>query len=124
MNNLIKTTGLAILSCLIGSACTSIPAQLEGEYTSLTPKTTTEKDLQTAVRWAGVILETRPEDGHTWRVNFSRVHWLFDILADGYRKVPRESHPEDNWVWTPQDAIDMHRPEKFGYVTFRESPVA
>ena len=59
-----------------------------------------------------------PEPGDTWRINFSRVHWLLDVLGDRYRKVPRDAHPEDNWVWTPQDAIDMHRPEKWGYVTF------
>ena len=46
-------------------------------------------------------------------------HDLFhNILDGGYRKVPREAHPEDNWVWSPQDAIDMHRPEKWGYVEF------
>jgi hypothetical protein len=25
---------------------------------------------------------------------------------------------EDNWVWSPQGVIDMHRPEKWGYVQF------
>jgi len=25
------------------------------------------------------------------------------------RKSPREQHPEDNWVWSPQGVIDMHR---------------
>ncbi|MDF1702965.1 MAG: transglutaminase domain-containing protein, partial [Planctomycetota bacterium] len=79
--------------------------------------------VEVAIPWASLAPFARgmacpPEDGNTWRVNFSRVHWLFDILADGYRKVPREAHPEDNWVWSPQDAIDMHRPEKFGYVMF------
>lgn len=59
-----------------------------------------------------------PSDGDCWRVNFSRVHWLADIIEGRYRKIPREAHPEDNWVWTPQDAIDMHRPERWGYVEF------
>ncbi|MHC4848876.1 MAG: carbohydrate-binding family 9-like protein, partial [Planctomycetota bacterium] len=59
-----------------------------------------------------------PRDGDQWRINFSRVHWLADIIDGEYRKVPREAHAEDNWVWTPQDAIDMHRPEKWGYVEF------
>ena len=80
--------------------------------------------LEVALPWASLApfakgMACPPTDGDTWRVNFSRVHWCLDILADGYRRVPREAHPEDNWVWTPQDAIDMHRPEKFGYVTFR-----
>ena len=25
---------------------------------------------------------------------------------------------EDNWVWSPQGVIDMHRPERWGYVQF------
>jgi outer membrane lipoprotein len=65
MNRLIFTFSLTLLSGLMLSACTAIPEQLKGDYTSLTPKHATEKDLQTNVRWAGVILETRPEDGHT-----------------------------------------------------------
>ncbi len=28
------------------------------------------------------------------------------------------STPEDNWVWSPQGVIDMHRPERWGYVQF------
>src|SRR4029450_2910828 len=26
--------------------------------------------------------------------------------------------PEDNWVWSPQSAINMHMPERWGYVQF------
>jgi hypothetical protein len=26
--------------------------------------------------------------------------------------------PEDNWVWTPQWAVDMHLPQHWGTVTF------
>jgi hypothetical protein len=26
--------------------------------------------------------------------------------------------PEDNWVWSPQGAIDMHMPERWGYAQF------
>ena len=33
-----------------------------------------------------------------------------------YRKVPN-TH-EDNWVWSPQGVVDMHRPERWGYVQF------
>ncbi len=30
---------------------------------------------------------------------------------------------EDNWVWSPQVIVDMHRPEKWGYVQFtRQAP--
>ena len=57
-----------------------------------------------------------PRDGDQWRVNFSRVEWQHEIVDGQYRKVPKT--PEDNWVWSPQGAIDMHRPERWGYVQF------
>ena len=31
-----------------------------------------------------------PKDGEQWRVNFSRVEWLVDIIDGKYRKVPKE----------------------------------
>ena len=57
-----------------------------------------------------------PRDGDQWRVNFSRVEWEHRIEGNAYKKVPRQ--PEANWVWSPQGAIDMHRPERWGYVQF------
>ena len=65
MNDLTRISSLAILATVLFSACTTIPEQLKGEYSSLIPKQASEENLGTAVRWAGVILETRPEDGHT-----------------------------------------------------------
>jgi predicted metalloprotease with PDZ domain len=59
---------------------------------------------------------TPPRDGDQWRVNFSRVEWRTKIADGQYRKVP--DTPEDNWVWSPQGVIDMHRPERWGYVQF------
>jgi hypothetical protein len=57
-----------------------------------------------------------PRDGDQWRVNFSRVEWDIEIIEGKYRKI--EKRPEHNWVWSPQDAIDMHRPERWGYIQF------
>lgn len=57
-----------------------------------------------------------PRDGDQWRVNFSRVEWLVRVVNGRYEKVP--NMPEDNWVWSPQGVIDMHRPETWGYVQF------
>jgi predicted metalloprotease with PDZ domain len=59
---------------------------------------------------------TPPRDGEQWRVNFSRVEWRHEIADGRYRKVPNT--PEDNWVWSPQGVVDMHRPERWGYVQF------
>ena len=61
-----------------------------------------------------------PRDGDQWRVNFSRVEWLARVVNGRYEKVPNV--PEDNWVWSPQGVIDMHRPETWGYVQFSTAP--
>lgn len=57
-----------------------------------------------------------PRDGDQWRINFSRVEWDREIVAGQYRKV--KGRREHNWVWSPQGVIDMHRPERWGYVQF------
>jgi len=57
-----------------------------------------------------------PRNGDQWRINFSRVEWRYEVVEGKYRKLPGAK--EDNWVWSPQGIIDMHRPEKWGYVQF------
>jgi len=60
-------------------------------------------------------------EGSRWRINFSRVQWDFQITDGRYEKKTDEQGrrlPEYNWVWSPQMAIDMHRPEHWGYVYF------
>jgi hypothetical protein len=57
-----------------------------------------------------------PKDGHRWRINFSRVQWDTEVKDGKYRKI--EKRPEHNWVWSPQGVIDMHRPERWGYLQF------
>ncbi len=57
-----------------------------------------------------------PKDGDQWRINFSRVEWQHEVIEGKYRKV--KDTPEDNWVWSPQGVIDMHRPERWGAVQF------
>jgi hypothetical protein len=65
--------------------------------------------------------KTPPAEGDQWRINFSRVEWLTDIVDGKYRKLPGKM--EDNWVWSPQGIVDMHRPEKWGYVQFTRKKV-
>lgn len=62
-----------------------------------------------------------PAEGAQWRVNFSRVEWRHEVDAGKYRKVPRQ--PEDNWVWSPQHTVNMHRPETWGVVQFSKARV-
>ena len=57
-----------------------------------------------------------PKDGDQWRVNFSRVEWQHEIVNGKYRIVAGKT--EDNWVWSPQGVVNMHRPETWGYVQF------
>ncbi len=49
----------------------------------------------------------RPQIGGEWRLNFSRVEWKAG------------SPKEDNWVWSPQGIVNMHVPDRWGYLRFR-----
>ena len=42
--------------------------------------------------------------GRCWRINFSRVEWL------------KKGGPEENWVWSATGKINMHMPERWGYL--------
>jgi len=60
----------------------------------------------------------RPKPGEEWRVNFSRVEW--NLAIENGKYVKRGGQKEDNWVWSPQGLINMHVPDKWGYVRFVE----
>lgn len=55
------------------------------------------------------------KEGSAWRINFSRVQWDTYIDKGNYIK---EKKPENNWVWSPTWAINMHRPEYWGQLIF------
>ncbi len=63
---------------------------------------------------------TAPTEGTQWRINFSRVQWQITTSKGRYEKIPNT--PENNWVWSPQGVIDMHRPEMWGRVQFTRRP--
>ena len=44
--------------------------------------------------------------GNYWRINFSRVQWL------------KPGQREENWVWQPTGKVDMHMPERWGFLYF------
>jgi len=77
-----------------------------------------------AIPWAAVKqiagCPTPPAAGDLWRINFSRVQWRHDVADGRYVKVPNV--PEDNWVWSPQGVVDMHRPEQWGVLQFADGP--
>lgn len=76
--------------------------------------------VELALPWKDLTGSPRPtiapREGERWRVNFSRVEWQHEIVAGKYRKV--EGRHENNWVWSPQGVINMHLPDKWGYVQF------
>ncbi len=62
-----------------------------------------------------------PAPGDTWRLNFSRVEWDVDVRDGRYVKrtgADGRPLPEHNWVWSPQGAVNMHMPERWGFVQF------
>lgn len=80
--------------------------------------------LEIAIPWSvyktGYYQKVLPED-QFWRVNFSRVNWDFQVTDGNYERKRDEKgklHHEYNWVWSPMGVINMHEPEKWGYVYF------
>jgi hypothetical protein len=66
-----------------------------------------------------------PEEGETWRINFSRVQWDTQVSDGKYVKekdATGKDLPERNWVWSPQGLINMHYPERWGYLKFSTLP--
>ena len=82
-------------------------------------------DVEMAIPWTALRefanRPAPPRPGDQWRINFSRVEWRHQIADGKYQKIADSR--EDNWVWSPQGVIDMHRPERWGYVQFsRDQP--
>lgn len=89
-----------------------------------------------AIPWSGLAEyhaagACPPRPGAVWRLNFSRVQWRHDVVDGRYVRIPphgtpiaeslnpeEQPHPEDNWVWSAQGAINMHLPLRWGEVEF------
>lgn len=112
-----------------------MPGQQSGVYIEGSLNDPTDEDVYWTVEmafpwaamaeYAGVPCPPRTDD--QWRVNFSRVQWQHRIKDGQYVRVPPKDTPsdihEDNWVWSPQGVINMHRPETWGLVQFSDQPV-
>lgn len=63
-----------------------------------------------------------PKLNSYWRVNFSRVQWQHEIINNQYARKKQNGTvlPEDNWVWSPIGLVNMHYPERWGYIYFTE----
>lgn len=68
--------------------------------------------------------KSTPSPNDFWRINFSRVQWQH-VLQNGKYERKKENGklvPEENWVWSPIGIVNMHYPERWGYIQFVESP--
>lgn len=85
--------------------------------------------VEMAIPFKSVSLNSRgqmPNEGTTWRINFSRVEWDTKVANGNYVKLTDSSNlalPEHNWVWSPQGIVDMHYPERWGYLQFSRKPI-
>ena len=90
----------------------------------------TDKDkgwsIELAIPFKSVNLsgDSHPGVGTIWRMNFSRVQWDLDTLNGSYirRKDINTGKPlpEHYNVWSPQGIINLHYPERWGYVLFSD----
>ncbi|PCH75758.1 MAG: carbohydrate-binding family 9-like protein [Flavobacteriaceae bacterium] len=85
--------------------------------------------LEMAIPWAAYkksyYEKNIPKDDF-WRVNFSRVNWDFELIDGKYARKKDAAGKfmhEYNWVWSPTGVINMHEPEKWGYVYFSSKMV-
>jgi hypothetical protein len=75
--------------------------------------------------------QSPPQPGDSWKINFSRVQWEHHVVDGKYVRIPphgtplaeslnpeEQEHPENNWVWSPQGAVNMHLPLRWGVVEF------
>jgi hypothetical protein len=80
--------------------------------------------LEMAIPWAAYrksYNEKNVPADNFWKVNFSRVNWQHTVTNGNYERKKDAAGkflPEYNWVWSPMGVINMHEPEKWGYVYF------
>jgi hypothetical protein len=89
---------------------------------------TVEKDscwtIEMAIPFSSIHIGNRwesPKQGVLWRINFSRVQWEWEVKNNAYSKktdTAGKTLPENNWVWSPQGVVNMHYPERWGYLLF------
>ena len=77
---------LAALALVSLGACVAVPAQLEGEYTPLSPARVQPSEFGTEVRWGGVLVDTRNESNRT----------CFEVLSRDLDRYMRPMSNTDN----------------------------
>jgi len=83
-----------------------------------------------------------PARNSYWRINFSRVEWKVHVEGSAYVLGGKEGdgackwpctvahpgtgcpqNPGDNWLWAPLGIVDVHQPERWGYLQFADGEV-
>ncbi len=76
--------------------------------------------VEVAIPWDGFASydagHLPPESGDQWRINFSRVDHVIDAVSGSY--IKQAGSAVINWVWSAQGIVDMHMPERWGFVQF------
>lgn len=54
-----------LFSALLVSGCATTPAPLDGEFSSVTPEQSGDRNIDERVRWGGRIVDTRPGESET-----------------------------------------------------------
>lgn len=67
-----------------------------------------------------------PKENSYWRINFSRVQWEHEVNEAKYsrKKVNGKHIPEENWVWSPIGLVNMHYPERWGFLHFTKDEIS
>jgi hypothetical protein len=117
-------------SALIPWDCKNIKVGISIEGTLNDPSDIDKKwTVELAIPFSDISMGNHtqtPHEGTIWRMNFSRVQWDTEIVGQAYhrrRDVNGNLLPEHNWVWSPQGVINMHLPERWGYVVFTEKSI-
>lgn len=128
-----KDGGLPVLGCNIDGLVSAVG--IKGTLND--PRDEDEAwSVTVAIPWQGLKPyhnegAVPPAINDVWRMNFSRVQWAHEIVDGKYIRVPphgaktaeslnpeEQQHPEQNWVWSPQGAVNMHLPQMWGWVKF------
>jgi hypothetical protein len=80
--------------------------------------------IELAIPFKSLLYSNRgtPASGSIWKMNFSRVYWDAEIKDSSYQKKKDSTGraKEAYWVWSPQGIVNLHYPERWGYVRFTD----
>jgi hypothetical protein len=77
--------------------------------------------IELAFPLSSLVARNIPKAGTVWRMNFSRVQYEMEVKDGIYERKPgangRPGQPT-YYVWSAQGLVNLHMPERYGYVKF------